>query len=86
MRDHRRHERLGQIVEIRPKQRHVKRAAGEIQRLVEKSFDVPDGIAVLVRAVLPVFRAGVVNQIGKKDAMAQAGEVVDIGRGRIRYR
>jgi len=71
MRDHRRHQRFGQVVERRPQKHHIKAAIGKPERLRQKAIHIPYRLAVLIRACLPVSGPGIVNQIGLVDAMAQ---------------
>ena len=82
---HRRYQWFGKIVKRGPQQNHVKHAAGKIERLGEKALDIPDRVAVLIRARLPVPRVGIVDHIGHENAMAQASQVVDVGRRGIAY-
>ena len=79
-RHHGRNQGFGQIVERGPQQNHIEHAAGEVERMCEKALDVPDRVALLVEAGLPVSRAGVVHHIGQEDAVAHAGQEVDVGR------
>ena len=72
-----------QVVEGRPEQNDIEHASVKLEGLIEKPFDIPDRIAVVIRTCLPVHGAGVVDHIGKKDAVAEAGEVVDIGGRRV---
>ena len=83
MSDHGRNLWFGNVVQCRPQQRHIKCAPGKIERLLEKAADIPNGIVVLILARLPISGAGIMDQIGKKDAMAEAGEVVDVDRRRV---
>ena len=79
-RDNGRNQRLWQVVERCPQQDHVEHAVGKVERTREKSLDIPDGISVLVSSLLPAAGPGVVFKVGEKDAVAQAGEVIDVGR------
>ena len=72
-------EGFGEVVESGPQEHHVKHAAGEAHGVVEKSLDIPNGVAVLVLAGLPSFVERIVDQVGHEDAVTQAGEVVDVG-------
>ena len=78
MRNHRRHQWFGQVVERGPEQRHVKGAPGKVEGMVQEAPDIPHWVALRVDAGLPVPGAGIVDQIGQEDAMAEAGEVVDV--------
>ena len=51
--------------------------------MIEKTGDVPDRLAIVVRPYSPIMRAGVEYYIGQKKAVAQTGEVVDVGRRSI---
>jgi hypothetical protein len=46
--------------------------------MIEKALDIPDWMAILIRQVLPVSRASILDQIGQKNAMAQASEKIDV--------
>lgn len=65
-------ERLGKVVERGPQEDYVEVAPGKVQRVIEESPHIPDRIVLLVLARLPVAGAGVVDQIGKKNAVAKA--------------
>src|SRR5579863_3743790 len=51
-----------------------------MERMIEKALDVPDRVSILVRAGLPFAVVGIGNQVGEKYAVAEAGEVIDVGR------
>ena len=78
-------QRLGQIIERGPEQNHIELALGEAERLIEKAFDIPDCAAVLFGLTLPLAGGGVGDKIGKKDAVAEAREVMNIGRRGIAH-
>src|SRR5580698_6076147 len=74
--------RFGKVVEGGPQEHYVEHAAGKIERLVQEAFDIPDGLSIFIGACGPIAVVGVMDQVGEEDAMAQAGEVIDVcGRG-----
>lgn len=85
MRDYGSNQGLGQVVERRPQQDDVKGAPRQVERLLKISFDIPGGFSVFIHAGCPVGVAGVANQVGKEDALAKAGEVIDVCRRGVAY-
>ena len=83
MRNHGRNQRLRQVVERGPQQHHIERAAREVERLPQEALDIPDGVAVLVFAGFPLAGAALRHQIRHEDAVAEAGEKIDVGRRRV---
>src|SRR5580658_2092008 len=57
-------QRLWQIIEGSPEKHHIEHAPGEVERLVEISFHIPDRLSVFVRAGGPLAVKGVVDQVG----------------------
>lgn len=74
------HERLRKIIERSPEKYDVVHLACEIEGLVQKALSVVDGLIILIGAGLPVAGASFRDKVRKKDAVSQAGEIVDIGR------
>ena len=74
------HERLRKIIERGPEKHDVVHLSGEIESLVEKALDVVDGLIILIGAGLPVAGTSFRDKVGQKDAVSEAGEIVDIGR------
>lgn len=72
-------ERLGQVIECRPEQDDVVHATAEVQGLREVTLGVVDGLFVVVQASLPGTGASLGGKICEKDAVAEAGEVIDVG-------
>ena len=56
-----RHERFGQVIELRPKQRYVKGASAKIERLLEVTADIPNRVAIFINTGLPVFCASILR-------------------------
>ena len=78
--DHRGNQAFRKIIERSPKQHDVEYSAGEVQILPGKPLHIPNRLAILVRTGEPFRGRSVLDQIGHVHAMAQAREVVDIGR------
>lgn len=74
------HKRLGKVIERCPEKYDVVHLSSEIEGLVEKALGVVDGLIILIGAGLPVAGASFRDKVGQKDAVSQAGEIVDIGR------
>jgi len=73
-------EGFGQVVQRGPQESHIVGAAGEIERVLEKALDIPNGISIFVDAGFPIAGAGVDDNVSEEDAVSEAGEVVDIDR------